>query len=81
MSISGFSFCALPRIPANGSISGVAHDWLLSPYLLSSIVITVITSKDQGLCNGPLAVNHGIVTAWKTYYFSIVEIFMGLAAG
>lgn len=81
MSISGFSFWALPRIPANGAISSVAHDYLLSPYFLSSKAITIITSRDQGLCIGPLAVNHGIVAAWKTYYFSIVEIFMGLAVG
>ncbi|KFZ04197.1 hypothetical protein V502_10333 [Pseudogymnoascus sp. VKM F-4520 (FW-2644)] len=58
MSISGFSLGALPRIPANGAIYGVAHDYLLSASSLSSQAITVNHEQRPGFVHWP-AVNRG----------------------
>lgn len=65
MSISGFSLGALPRIPANGAIYGVAHDYLLSASSLSSQAITVNHEQVSRVCALAHAVNRGISTAWK----------------
>lgn len=59
MPISGFSLGALPRIPANGAIYGVAHDYLLSASSLSSQAITVNHEQVSRVC----ALAHSLSTA------------------
>lgn len=82
MSISGFSLGALPRIPANGAIYGVAHDYQLSASSLSSQAITVNHEQGSRVC----ALAHSLSTAvfpqrGKHAIFFSVEIFMGLLVG